>query len=63
MRRNKDGRRLHHSARAKGTLAIPLACGTPLKVLAHRVKWNEVEVDEEYEPASEEVEEVEEVWG
>ena len=63
MRRNKDGRRLHHSVGVKGTLAIPLACGTPLEVLAHRVKWDEMEVDEEYEPASEEVEEVEEVWG
>ena len=44
-------------------MAIPLACGTPFEVLAHRAKWDEMEVDEEYEPALEEVEEVEEVWG
>ena len=31
-------------------MAIPLACGTPLEVLAHRVKWDEMEVDEEYSP-------------
>ena len=43
-------------------MAIPPACGTPLEVFAHRVKWDEMEVDEEYEPASEEVEDVEEVW-